>query len=363
MLDLDYLPACILTLFAIVMAAPLAYGLWRFAFAGAVAVVRVSRSCVAALVPTTSSRLLDAPLRPDLTREARRLGDATRDLVVSLEHGLRRSGGLATLSRDEDYRPTIGMTGEVWAWLMSAEQLVESDDPIADAIEPVTGAVRQALLGPGPLAPRLATIFQLLLGLDSEVRTLGGSPYRRGSLAPVGLQDRSTSSAHEDEEVERDPRRRRDAALKHLEPRIERVARRYAPDEVTREDLAQDMKLSVWTALARFRGEASLVTYAMRIAHHRGISFRRRRRLGDPIDTDVVDPGPGLDEQLERARKCARLETAMDSLPCGQREALTLRLEGLSYREIAERLGISDKAASVRITRARQRLRRTVSNA
>jgi DNA-directed RNA polymerase specialized sigma24 family protein len=49
-------------------------------------------------------------------------------------------------------------------------------------------------------------------------------------------------------------------------------------------------------------------------------------------------------------------------LPLAQRETVTLRLEGLSHREIAQVLGISENYVVVRLTRARAELVSEIRN-
>ena len=52
-----------------------------------------------------------------------------------------------------------------------------------------------------------------------------------------------------------------------------------------------------------------------------------------------------------------RLMTAIRELPVGFRQVLTLALEDLSQREIAEALGITENAVAIRIHRARRLLK------
>ncbi len=51
---------------------------------------------------------------------------------------------------------------------------------------------------------------------------------------------------------------------------LQRAAASYEANPFVREELLQDMLESVWLGLERFRGEASVTTYVMRIAHNRG---------------------------------------------------------------------------------------------
>jgi RNA polymerase sigma-70 factor (ECF subfamily) len=363
---MDQYPGIVLSLFALAMAVPLLYGSWGLGVAGVKGLVLVARRSWQARHPLEAVALAPMPPRCDLSLDMRRLAHTTRDLVASLEHASQRSAGWrddaprhwltrwATLGRDQDFRPTIGVTGEVWDWLRSAEALADSDDSHADVVGRAAAAVRDALLRNGPLGPRLAEMLAYLVRADGELRATSASPYRGTRAVP----SKRALGLGGDNDEER--RLEYDEALRKHEGAITRVARRYTRDAASTEDLSQEIKLSVWEALDRFRGDASLKTYVLRIAHYRGVSFFRRQHRTVPVG-DEQARGPEPDELIDDARKRVAVAEAIEALPHGQRDAITLLLEGLSYREIGQRLGITDKATSVRITRARQALRRQLA--
>ena len=136
-----------------------------------------------------------------------------------------------------------------------------------------------------------------------------------------------------------------------------RVAASYAPPGPDREDLRQEIALALVSALPRFRGDSSLRTYVLRIAHNCGIRYAvaRRRNSMEASDQAVELQTP---EAAAAARQDAeRLATAIRTLPIGLRQVLVLRLEDLSHREIADMLGTTDNAVTVRLHRARTALR------
>lgn len=140
---------------------------------------------------------------------------------------------------------------------------------------------------------------------------------------------------------------------------IARVAGSYLRNVAERDELVQEIWLGVWRALPSFRGDASLKTFVYRIAHNRSVTelTRRRAAMGDGNEVpELVDSAPGPAEQLAAARDSERLLAAVQKLPLGLRQTLTLRLEGLSYSEIAEVLGITESNVAVRLNRARERL-------
>ena len=140
---------------------------------------------------------------------------------------------------------------------------------------------------------------------------------------------------------------------------LERVAWGYVDNGPDREDLMQEILMALWRALPRFRGESSLRTFVLQVAHNRSITFAtRRRRFADlPEEGLLPDPAPLGEERLIEAQDRDRLFRAIRRLPEAQRQAVMLHLEGLSQREIAALQETSEGNVGVRLTRARKVLR------
>jgi RNA polymerase sigma factor (sigma-70 family) len=141
---------------------------------------------------------------------------------------------------------------------------------------------------------------------------------------------------------------------------LARLAASYARARGEQDDLFQEIMIAVWKALPAYRGDCSERTYVYRIAHNRAISYLSRRRpavqdLDDEAELPAAAPTP--EQALTRDEEAARLADAVARLPVGHREVVALVLEGLSYREIAEVLGISESNVGARLTRARTQLR------
>jgi RNA polymerase sigma-70 factor, ECF subfamily len=141
---------------------------------------------------------------------------------------------------------------------------------------------------------------------------------------------------------------------------LARLAASYVNAPADRDDLLQDIVVAIWRALPRFRGECSERTFIFRIAHNRAIAYITRRQL--PVqdtegELDVEDRRPNPEEALSADQQGRRLLDAIQRLPVNHRQVVTLILEGLSYGEIADVLGISESNVGARLTRARQMLR------
>lgn len=144
---------------------------------------------------------------------------------------------------------------------------------------------------------------------------------------------------------------------------LRRLAWAYTRGGNEGDDLFQEIALALWTALPRFRGEASERTWVYRIAHNRALSFQgeRRRRAWKEMPADhLPDPSPEGDSEaaaIGRQRRELLLETVRE-LPWPDRQMITLYLEGLSAAEMEAITGLSQGNVATRLTRIRQRLAR-----
>jgi RNA polymerase sigma factor (sigma-70 family) len=141
---------------------------------------------------------------------------------------------------------------------------------------------------------------------------------------------------------------------------IYRIALSYEADPPLRHELVQDILLAIWVALANFRGEASVKTFAASIAQKRCISHvsnraREPRQVALPADLPSAAELP--DELALRNDQKRHLVESIQQLPIPQREAIVLCLEGFSYGEMAEILGISPNAVMTRCQRAKATLK------
>jgi RNA polymerase sigma-70 factor (ECF subfamily) len=155
-----------------------------------------------------------------------------------------------------------------------------------------------------------------------------------------------------------------DAILDEYGPALRRLAGRYARARGDQDDLFQDVMVAVWRALPTHRGECSERTFVFRVAENRAISYLSRR---PPVTADVNEalqvpsPTDTPEQMASHSQRGARLATAVAHLPPGHREVVALTLEGLSYQDIADVLGISESNVGARLTRARAQLRQLLA--
>jgi len=139
---------------------------------------------------------------------------------------------------------------------------------------------------------------------------------------------------------------------RHKQP-LERLCFAYLSSTAEVEDLFQEIMSNVWNALPDFRGEAKIGTWVYRIAVNTALLYRRKRRPSEAL-IEVADPAAGAHQNLEEEQRLAALRRAIAVLPDQERLIVTLLLEGLSYKEIAEVTGLTVNYVGVKISRIKQ---------
>ncbi len=131
------------------------------------------------------------------------------------------------------------------------------------------------------------------------------------------------------------------------------------------EEIIQDAFLSLVQHLKQHRPRQNLHGWLFRVVHNQALKrLSRNERRGRVVDSVVdeievhPDPNPTPEEQVAFRQQQARLLAALQALPARDRQCLSLRAEGLRYREIAEILGISLGSVCTSLTRSLARLGR-----
>lgn len=153
------------------------------------------------------------------------------------------------------------------------------------------------------------------------------------------------------------------------------VALGLLEDQGRAEDAVQEAFLSAWTALPRYRGEASFRTWLCRILVNKALSARRWGRLrrwlsldhpaADALKETLEDREPGADPEAARLQeeRSAAVRAALASLPAQQRAAVLLRSSGLSVVEVAEAMSVAEGTIKAHLHAARARLSAALGDA
>jgi RNA polymerase sigma-70 factor (ECF subfamily) len=173
------------------------------------------------------------------------------------------------------------------------------------------------------------------------------------------------------------------AAFRQLVERHQRrafaLALKLVRDENDARELVQDAFLRVYKGLSTFQGGSSFFTWLYRIITNLSIDLIRKpgRQLAD-IDESRFDAEDAQDSDfpllsrvdgadpadvVRRREIAARLQAALDALPPYHRGVIVMReIEGLSYEEMAQAMGVSKGTIMSRLFHARQKLQKALAS-
>ena len=128
-------------------------------------------------------------------------------------------------------------------------------------------------------------------------------------------------------------------------------------DPQAAEDVLQDVYLKIHSRIGTVKDEEKIAPWVFRVARNAVTDFYRAKRPTQALGEVPAEPPDPEGEDLER-RLRRSVRDMLEGLPPEHREALYLtEYEGLSQKELADRLGISPSGAKSRVQRARTRLK------
>jgi RNA polymerase sigma-70 factor (ECF subfamily) len=163
--------------------------------------------------------------------------------------------------------------------------------------------------------------------------------------------------------------------VEQYSPMIYRLGLKMFNNPQDAEDILQETFIKAYKHIDKFDGRSSVSTWLYRIATNEALMSLRKKRP-DTVSFDVPsiyesEPQEPLqivdwccmpEEEYLTAEGRMRLDQAAERLPESLRIVFVLRdIEGLSTRETAEVLDISEMAVKTRLSRARLRLREDLS--
>lgn len=129
----------------------------------------------------------------------------------------------------------------------------------------------------------------------------------------------------------------------------------YTNDALIAEDLSQEVFIAFYKGINNFRGESSLSTYLYRITVNKCLTYNKKFSLKE-IVTEFI-PFKGNDSGISYEEKDI-VRKSINSLSKDAKTPLILYYYiGLSYKEISQVLGISERAVEGKIYRAKQKLK------
>lgn len=151
-------------------------------------------------------------------------------------------------------------------------------------------------------------------------------------------------------------------------PRVFGLVRKVVRDPGLSQDTMQEVMTELWRTSPRFdpsRGNA--VSWILTLAHRRAVDAVRReqsaRNRADAVgrEEDAARPFDDVSEAVTMADEHSQIRRALDALTDLQRQAIELAyFEGMTYREVAENLGVPLGTVKTRMRDGMIRLRDTM---
>ena len=146
--------------------------------------------------------------------------------------------------------------------------------------------------------------------------------------------------------------------------RIQRICRYYNSNAEDQKDMYQEVLVNIWRSLDNFRGDSALSTWIYRIAVNTSLSFTGKtfKRMKLQISADTQNLNSILDEEnleakLKQESQLNRLQDELNLLSVIDKTLISLMLEGLTMREIADIIGITESNVRVKIHRIKGELK------
>lgn len=132
------------------------------------------------------------------------------------------------------------------------------------------------------------------------------------------------------------------------------------PDAV--EDLVQDVFISVWEGKRTFDDIKELTNYLYRACYNNTLLYIRNNQIHDTILSSLAEEDNSQDEDMIYALTVKeeiirQLYFHIEELPTEQRRIILLRIEGHTWEEIADRLGVSINTVKTQKSRSYKFLR------
>ena len=149
--------------------------------------------------------------------------------------------------------------------------------------------------------------------------------------------------------------------------RISRICSYYSASRQDRQEMFQEVLIHIWKGLDHFRGESAIGTWIYRIAVNTAISYvgKANKYLKanvyvDPQRLSSLFDGDTPEERYEKEMQFERLQSELKMLSVIDNTILSLLMEGLSTKEIADVIGITEPNVRVKIHRIKTEIKRKI---
>jgi RNA polymerase sigma factor (sigma-70 family) len=139
-----------------------------------------------------------------------------------------------------------------------------------------------------------------------------------------------------------------------------KVINTYCKDTEDRKDLEQEILIHLWKSVESYNNQYKMSTWIYKIAMNVSISFYRsninRKSMTSPISESIYQVADQIDNSVSVDEERKFLNDFINQLDEFNKEILVLYLDNLSYKEIAEIVGITESNVGTKISRIKNKL-------
>src|SRR5579862_9323827 len=140
-----------------------------------------------------------------------------------------------------------------------------------------------------------------------------------------------------------------------------KVCSSFCRERDSRDDLAQEIMIQLWRSFSKFDGRCQFSTWMYRIALNVAISFYRRESTRTRyVLSDEERVLGAVDETATQSAEIQALYQLIEGLEPLNKALVLLYLDGNSYLEIAEILGITETNAATKVSRLKQAMKQEI---
>lgn len=129
------------------------------------------------------------------------------------------------------------------------------------------------------------------------------------------------------------------------------------------EDLRQEIVFQLWRSFDRFEGKSKFSTWMYRVAINTAITYLKKEKRR--VDKEVLNDQITLaltDETDQKESQLVHFYKAVQQLNKIEKALILLFIEGLSHKEIAENLGLTEVNARVKLNRTKKRIQKIIKD-
>jgi len=135
-----------------------------------------------------------------------------------------------------------------------------------------------------------------------------------------------------------------------------KVSRAYGAAHSDSEDLFQEIALQLWHSVDAFRGDAAVTTWIYRVALNTALAWTRKERKHGAGRQDFEAATALLVTPADRDPRLEWIYQRIAELDEVNRSLALLMLDGFSYREMSQILGLGESHVGVKINRIKAAL-------